>query len=198
MAEIVTAASECLDGQLHLWPEVGWVEVFENNHPVTNRTPGDLVCTGLLNMDMPLIRYRVGDCGALEPWGVPCTCGRGLPTLASLEGRRDDILYTKDGRRIGRLDPIFKSNLRLREGQIIQETLDRVRIRYVPAPDFTTGTALLMVERLQERMGDVEVVLQQVDKIPRERNGKFRSVICLLPKKEKENLMQMNRSTTPC
>ena len=27
---------------------------------------GDLVCTGLLNKDMPLIRYRVGDRGALR------------------------------------------------------------------------------------------------------------------------------------
>jgi len=60
MAEIVAAASECESGKLHLWPEVGWVEILENNQPVPNGTAGDLVCTGLLNRDMPLIRYRVG------------------------------------------------------------------------------------------------------------------------------------------
>ena len=65
MAEIVTAAGECNEGQLHLWPEVGWVEVFDNNQLVNDGTPGELVCTGLLNIDMPLIRYRVGDRGAL-------------------------------------------------------------------------------------------------------------------------------------
>src|SRR5262245_48595211 len=96
MAEIVTAASECCGGRLHLWPEVGWVEVFKENQLVANSTLGDLVCTGLLNIDMPLIRYRVGDRGALEFVKEPCTCGRVLPTLASLEGRIDDIFYTAD------------------------------------------------------------------------------------------------------
>src|SRR5262245_40740114 len=61
MAEIVAAASECNSGQLHLWPEVGWVEVFDNDQFVDDGNPGELVCTGLLNTDMPLIRYRVGD-----------------------------------------------------------------------------------------------------------------------------------------
>jgi hypothetical protein len=41
-----------------------------------------------------------------------------------------------------------------------------------------------MVERVRERMGDVEVVLQEMDEIPRESNGKFRSVVCLLPPKD--------------
>src|SRR5262245_45887648 len=99
MAEIVTAASECSDGWLHLWPEVGWVEIFQHNQPVENGNPGDLVCTGLLNKDMPLIRYLTGDCGALAPMTAACTCGCALPMLAALDGRTDDVLYTADGRR---------------------------------------------------------------------------------------------------
>ena len=39
--------------------------------------------------------------------------------------------------RIGRLDPIFKARLPVREAQIIQEALNRVRVRYIPADDFT-------------------------------------------------------------
>jgi phenylacetate-CoA ligase len=66
MAEIVASASECHKNQLHLWPEVGWIEVFENGQAVKNGTSGDLVCTGLFNADMPLIRYRVGDRGSLR------------------------------------------------------------------------------------------------------------------------------------
>ena len=37
-----------------------------------------------------------------------------------------------------------------------------------------------MVERVRERMGDVEVILEEMGEIPRESNGKFRSVVCLL------------------
>jgi len=196
MAEIVTAASECCGGRLHLWPEVGWVEVFKENQPVDNSTLGDLVCTGLLNIDMPLIRYRVGDRGALGFVKESCTCGRVLPTLASLEGRIDDIFYTADGWQIGRLDLVFKDKLPVREAQIVQEALDRVRIRYVPAINFTSDTAILMIQRLQERMGAVEVLLEKMDEIPRERNGKFRSTICLIPDQEKKCLGNTVSKTT--
>ena len=33
---------------------------------VTKGASGDLVCTGILNADMPLIRYSTGDRGALR------------------------------------------------------------------------------------------------------------------------------------
>ena len=65
MTEIVVAASECAASRLHLWPEVGWVEVMECNESLPRDATGDLVCTGLLNTDMPLIRYKVGDRGGV-------------------------------------------------------------------------------------------------------------------------------------
>ena len=110
-----------------------------------------------------------------------CSCGRGLPILTPLEGRLDDILYTSDGRCIGRLDPVFKSHLPIREAQIIQESLDRVRVRYVPAVNFTAEAGQSIVEQLQARMGPIEVILEQICEIPRTPNGKFRAVISRLP-----------------
>jgi len=186
MSEMAVAACECQAGKLHLWPEVGLLEVLEGDRPVSNGTTGDLVCTGLLNMDMPLIRYRVGDRGALAAENAPCPCGRTLPRLAMIEGRVDDVLYTRDGRRIGRLDPIFKANLPLREAQVVQETLDRIRVRYVPAPGFTPGAGHAIVEGIRARMGTVDVILEEVAEIPRTANGKFRAVMCSLTPAEKE------------
>ncbi len=188
MAEIVAAASECPAGKLHLWPEAGWVESCESTQPLSSGAPGDLVCTGLLNADMPLIRYRVGDSGVLPVLNEACSCGRTLPLLDSIEGRADDLLYTLDGRRIGRLDPVFKAQLPVREAQIIQETLGKIRVRYVPTADFTPAVAHSIVQRLQERLGTVEVLLERVDEVPRERNGKFRAVLCNLPAEEREHL----------
>jgi phenylacetate-CoA ligase len=149
---------------------------------------GDLVCTGLLNADMPLIRYRVGDRGVLPAVDTPCSCGRALPAMASVEGRADDVLYTADGRQIGRLDPVFKAHLPVREAQIIQEALDRVRVRYVPAPDFTPEAGQSIIQRLQQRMGRIEVILEPVDQVPRTKNGKLRAVICNLPASAKISL----------
>ncbi|MGH7605727.1 MAG: phenylacetate--CoA ligase family protein, partial [Gemmatimonadales bacterium] len=87
MVEGVAAAGECPAGRLHQWPEFGHVEVRRN---------GELVCTGLLNPDMILIRYRVGDRGHPPPDDGPCACGRALPTMGAIEGRTDDVLITPD------------------------------------------------------------------------------------------------------
>lgn len=177
MAEIVAAASECEVGCLHLWPEVGWIEVIGRDRSEPNGTAGDLVCTGLLNTDMPLIRYRVGDRGSMAAAGATCPCGRTLPLLTSVDGRVDDVLFTPDGRRVGRLDPVFKARLPVREAQIVQEALDRLRVRYVPAPEYTSAAGRSIIERLQARMGAVEVILEEVNEVPRTANGKFRAVI---------------------
>jgi phenylacetate-CoA ligase len=176
MAEAVAAASECEAGCLHVWPEAGCIEVLEDGRTLAPGTAGDLVCTGLVNVAMPLIRYRVGDRGVIAG-ELACRCGRTLPILASVEGRVDDVLYTPDGRCIGRLDPVFKTDLPVQEAQIIQEALDRVRVRYVPASGFTPDAAYAIVERLQARMGSVHIVLEEVGEIPRAANGKFRAVI---------------------
>jgi phenylacetate-CoA ligase len=177
MAEIVTAAGECEAGSLHLWPEVGVVEVLVDGVPAAPGDSGELICTGLFNADMPLIRYRVGDRGALAADSM-CMCGRTLPILASVEGRSDDVLHAPDGRAVGRLDPVFKADLAIREAQIVQEALDRIRIRYVPAPGFTSTHGRSMADRLRQHMGEVQVVLEEVESIPRTANGKFRAVVC--------------------
>jgi phenylacetate-CoA ligase len=182
LAEMVVAASECEAGRLHLWPEMGVAEVHDAGPDGT----GDLVCTGLMNRAMPLIRYRVGDRAALDTAGNACGCGRTLPLLSHVEGRLDDAVYTRDGRRIGRLDPVFKTRLPLHEAQIVQESLSRVRVRVVAGPEVDDAALQPICDRLRDRLGDVEIVLERVDRIPRTARGKFRSVICELPDHERE------------
>lgn len=180
MSEMAAAASECEQGRMHLWPEAGVVEVLAEgaDEPIPPGVPGRLICTGLLNADMPLIRYELGDRGALAPADERCDCGRTLPLLAAVEGRLDDVVLTPDGRRVGRLDPMFKADMPLREAQIIQESLSRVRVRYVPAPGSTPDLGEDIVRRLRARLGyEMEILTEEVDHIPRGPNGKFRGVI---------------------
>lgn len=191
-AELVCGASECHQGRLHLWPEVGITEVVADEEVAA--PSGRLVLTGLLNRDMPLIRYEVGDLGVLgqstgpdgdgsdcagsDCVGSDCGCSRRLPLLESLEGRLDDVIVTPEGRRIGRLDPVFKSDLPIREAQIVQESLHRVVLRVVPSPEYGPGDARHLASRLAERLGtSMEIQVEEVDRLPRGRAGKLRAVV---------------------
>ena len=193
MSELVTAASECSAGVMHLWPEVGVLEVLGNDDcPVAPGSIGELVGTGLLNWDMPLIRYRTGDRGAIGSSGTKCPCGRQLPVIRCVEGRTDDVLYTMDGRTVGRLDPVLKADFPVVETQIIQEAIDRIRVRYVPTPDFSEVSAAQFTKRLKQRMGSVEVVWESMDRIPRGANGKFRAVLCAIRDDERPQIRFAN------
>ena len=179
-AEIVCAASECGHGRLHLWPEVGVHEVLADDadEPLPPGETGRLVATGLLNRDMPLMRYEIGDRVALPASDETCPCGRGLPLLESLEGRLDDVIVTPDGRRVGRLDPVFKADLPLREAQIVQVDRDRVVLRFVPAAGYGSAIAEDLKRRLGQRLGEAMVIeVEEVERLPRTAAGKLRAVV---------------------
>jgi len=101
--------------------------------------------------------------------------------IEKLEGRTDDILYTKDGRRVGRLDPVFKGELGIREAQIVQRSLDKITIRYVPAADFQIAALSELSSRLKQRIGEISVHFEELSEIPRTSRGKFRAVLCEIP-----------------
>jgi phenylacetate-CoA ligase len=183
MAELVSSASECEHGNLHLWPEVGVMEIREPDQEAGNES-GDFVCTGLLNTDMPLIRYVVGDSGSLPRWGSQCHCGRSLPQVDRIHGRSNDMLLTRDGRRVFWLNPVFYG-LPVEEAQIIQDRLDQIRVRYTASPDFSDRALRTMRDRLHERLGPIQVLTEPVSCIPREANGKFRAVVCNVPEHER-------------
>lgn len=95
------------------------------------------------------------------------------------------MIVTPDGRRIFWINPVFYG-LPIREAQILQENLERIRVRFVKANGYTNRDEISIIKRLRERIGDVDIVMESVDYIPRSSNGKFRSVISLVTK-EKEN-----------
>jgi len=179
MAEIAAAGSECAEGFLHAWPEAGIVETRaeDEDRAAPTGASGRFVATALLNADMPLIRYVLGDRGRIAPdSGAPCACGRRLPVFAAIEGRSNDLLVAPDGRRVFWLNPVFYG-LAIREAQIVQEAIDRLRVLYVPAPGFDARQKSAIGERLRERMGPVAVAFEECEAIPRGANGKFRAIV---------------------
>jgi phenylacetate-CoA ligase len=106
-----------------------------------------------------------------------------LPLLTSIDGRSDDILVTPRGDRVGRLDPAFKSDLPIREAQVIQEAVNRIVVKYVPGDGFRPEHTQKLAQALRDRLGDVAVDCQAVERVPRTQNGKFRAVVSLLDRK---------------
>lgn len=176
MAELVAGASECEAGTLHLWPEVGEVECARPDG-VPSEGPGDLVATGLLNDAMPLVRYGTGDRIAGPVRWDRCACGRSLPHLPRVEGRDDDVVVTPDGRRLGRLDPVFKADLPLVEAQVVQDRVDGLRVRVVPARPLSEADQRDLARRVRDHVGAMDVRIEVVDHIERDAAGKFRAVV---------------------
>jgi phenylacetate-CoA ligase len=197
MSEMVAGASECESGHLHLWPEAGYYEVVDGLSAVAPGTAGDLIATCLLNWEMPLIRYRVGDRVVMSSSQEGCVCGRTLPVLTGIEGRSSDILYTPDGRQLSpsSMEIVFDIDLPIMEAQIVQEEIDRIRVRYVPADGFSLDSGRTLQSRITERMGDVQVILEQVGRIERGANGKFRAVLCKLSEEQIKQALRMYSAT---
>jgi phenylacetate-CoA ligase len=136
--------------------------------------PGRVVATDLANYVMPLINYFAGD---LAVAGGPCPCGRGLPTLARLEGRESELIRTPQGREVsaGALGQLLTFVVGIIpyvwEYQAIQTAPDAVTLRIVPTRQFTAEFAATLRRELEHFLG-VGVIIEPVDRIPLEPSGK--------------------------
>lgn len=182
--EFAFGACENPEQLMYVWPEAGILEVIgEDNKPLPDGEIGNYVCTGLVNLAMPLIRYRIGDSGAYMPSELCKDKALPYPVLKEITGRNDDLLFTPEGKMVGRLDPVFKGDFNIKEAQIIQEELGLIRIKYTPLPGFVEAEIAEVRSRLQDRVGNnVTIITEQVDSIPRSANGKFKSVISMINK----------------
>jgi phenylacetate-CoA ligase len=180
--ENVIFASECEHGSLHVSPDACYVEILRpDGRPTDPGEVGEVVATGLIRSLQPLVRYRLGD---LAAWSaVPCACGRHMPVLEEVIGRLEDVVVGPDGRRLVRFHGVFVDLPSVREGQVIQHAVDRLTIRVVPEPNFTSADEDAIRRRVKQRLGSsVEVAVELVPHIERDQRGKFRAVVSLLPK----------------
>jgi len=176
-AEMAAFITQCAFGNYHINQDYGIVEILDKNgRPANVGEIGEIVCTGFINHTMPLIRYRIGDSAILSD--TICKCGCAFPVIERIEGRTDDLITAPDGRKIGRLDPLFKGLSGIKETQIIQTSLDAITLLLVKDTTYTDETAQILIQRLKERIGEgFNIRTEFVDHIERTASGKFRSVI---------------------
>ena len=167
---------QCAAGHLHYRTDYGVLELLSD---------GAMICTGLNNRAMPLIRYRVGD-RAVAAEGT-CPCGVAFPLIGRVEGRIEDYVRTPDARMVGRLDHLFKDVQHVREAQVVQTRLDEIVLRIVRTDGYSPQDEQIVLKEARQRLGHaMQVRFEYVDAIERTAAGKFRFIVSHLPRESLE------------
>jgi phenylacetate-CoA ligase len=172
---------ECARGTYHQIVEYGVLEVLDDaGAPVPPGVEGHLVWTGLVNHAMPLVRYRIGDEGALDPAGAACPCGVRYPAVAPSLTRSGDSLRLAGGRRVSPrlLNQLLKECRSFAAAQFVQVAADAVTLLVEPAAPGAAAEAAALAARLDAQFGGaVRFTPRVVDHIGREPSAKRRLVI---------------------
>jgi phenylacetate-CoA ligase len=183
-AEVGIIAAQCPDSDLyHVMAESVIVEVLdEQGEPCMPGQVGRVVVSDLHNFATPLIRYDLGDYAEAAD---ACPCGRGLPALKRILGRRRNMVQLPDGRSlwpaVGGLR--YREIAPIRQFQFIQRERETIEVRLVSAAPLTLDQerriGALVCEALDYSF-KLEFAYFQ-EEIPRGPGGKFEEFICELP-----------------
>lgn len=125
-------ALQCPEGNCyHIQAENLLVEILDDEDlPCIPGETGQVVITTLHNFAAPLIRYVIGDYAEVAE---PCQCGRGLPSVKRILGRRRNLITLPNGKRFWPLFGIKKIRhiVPVRQYQVIQTALDLLEVRLV-------------------------------------------------------------------
>jgi phenylacetate-CoA ligase len=183
--EACALVSECEYGNLHISPDAGIVELLDDDmKPVPPNTLGNVYCTGFLNYDQPLIRYAIGDSMMLS--SETCACKRSMPLIKEIVGRTEDVVIGKDGREMVRFHAIFNGLTTVSSAQVIQHKIGEIILKVVPVTlKVSDEEKELMKQRVYSQLGDVEILIEEVNDIPLTANGKFKAVISTVQRNTK-------------
>ena len=175
-AEMCIFVGQCKKGNYHIHSDYAVVEFLKEDG--SQAGPGEeaeIVCTGLINPVMPLVRYRIGDRGILSD--KKCKCGSPFPVMEKILGRMDDVIVTPDDRRVGRLSPVLKG-FPVKEVQYIQKTVDALEVLIIKDCGYTGDTDKDVISELRKRLGhDICIGIKYASVIKRGRGGKLKTVI---------------------
>jgi phenylacetate-CoA ligase len=140
---------------------------------------GDVILSNLINRATVLINYRVGDIATMGT--QRCACGRSLPVLESLVGRRDEWFDLPDGRAVHtqELRALFRGEVAVWRYQLVQEADRRVRAALVVDDQCDREATRRHIEiKLRTSLGpDVPLEVTVVPSIEPGPNGKHRPIL---------------------
>jgi len=188
--ELEVVAWQCEEkGDYHIDADTVIVQfVDENGEDVAPGERGEIVCTSLFNYAMPFIRYAVGDIGVAADSDETCECGRTLPLLKAIEGRKDSLIVLPGGRvltplALGWAMEFFKYYFDIDQYRVVQKRVDLLKF-LVKVMDSCvidkTVVASELVGHLRKTLdigSEVAFDVEFVDAISLDKSGKLRKVI---------------------
>ena len=180
--ECADMACECAAGGFHIYATGVHLEIVDDaGQPVPPGTTGRILVTLLHNRRFPLIRYEIGDIGALGT--KTCPCGSPLPLLERVEGRISEIITAANGAYVS---PVYIRHLvgvvhnpgALEKFQFTQTGATSytlaMQMDTAFADDAFTEVAALVHRDLEKVLGpSADLVISRVADIPPSESGKF-------------------------
>ena len=180
--EVGLIASECERHEgFHLNIDHVVVEFLREDG--TEAAPGEeanIVVTDLINRGMPLIRYRIEDMGV--PSDRICSCGRGLPLMERVTGRRADFLKRPDGSLVAGVSLIERTLTAIpgiEQMQLVQDDLHQLCVKVVKDSSFNEASERELFKEFQGAFGeDITIEIKYVPVLDQTQLGKYRFAIC--------------------
>jgi len=175
-------ALQCAEkGSYHVQSENVLLEIVDDNdQPCPPGVVGRVLITALHNFATPLLRYELGDYAA---FGEACACGRGLPVITRIHGRKRNRIVYPDGRAefpyLGEHGQIHAlTGVRISAFQIVQRSVEDIEIRLVGERQFTADETAKVVQKFQRNFGHpFRISITFWDEIPKGSRGKFEEFV---------------------
>ena len=190
--EVGAIAGECRFGRLHVFIMNNVVEILPHGEATISeaasraappasapaeeaRAEGRILVTNLHNLAFPLIRYEIGDTGAMNADSQHCPCGSRLPILGKLTGRVSDHFVLRNGALVHGeyFTHLFYFRPWVESFRVDQLTYDHIRVRVVLAAPADEAHVGEINREIRAAMGEsCKVEWRYVDQIDTSRQGK--------------------------
>jgi histidinol-phosphate aminotransferase len=181
MTEPAVIITEC---EQHEGMHINWEYGYPEFLPSDDLAPNEfrLVTTGFHNPVMPFIRYETGDIVRLYDAPRTCPCGRNMPLVHSIVGRKDECIIMDDGRRLPSINfySLFRGFPEILKFQIIQygrnELLCKIAMR--PEARHTYSLTMKLEEEIRQRVGSkVTLDIEYTEKFVTNSDGKTLPIV---------------------
>ena len=184
--ELLNVYYQCRHGGRHVAEDRILVEIVDGDgRPLPAGSEGSVVATHLRERAMPLLRYRLGDTGLIEPGR--CPCGRRFRTMRLTKGRENDNVVLPDGRRLWSQTflGIAERHPGVAECFVRQDRHGFVRVHVVPADRSSEGTTAVLdsvrAHLFEVAGGPFPLEVVPADRVPLTTDGKGRFVESAYP-----------------
>lgn len=178
-------AIQCpVSGDYHVQSENVILEIVdEQGAPCPPGKVGQVLITSLHNFATPLIRYEVGD---MAEFGEPCLCGRGLPVIRRIHGRKRSRLRLPSGESLfpylGEHGDITRATgVALHQFQCVQHSTEEIELKLVMARPLDTQEQASVTALMQRNLGHpFRMRFSFLQDIPRGPSGKYEDFLSLI------------------